>query len=154
MDYITGRIGEEAAENSLIYQTLHFLLTKVIRPWLSIRLICFGCAVLFRSAAYLFRIKKSNNRELNLCFQQYSPPLLETRQHSHLVWSGIQHYNSNFYVRYQKVKIRVIKSTELIDTVRDKSSFLDGTWVESKRTWTPSGRFPSKRFNSLWKRPR
>ena len=29
-------------------------------------------------------------------------------------------YNSNFYVRYQKVKIRVIKSTELIDTLRDK----------------------------------
>ena len=30
VDYITGRIGEEAAENSLIYQTLHFLLTKVV----------------------------------------------------------------------------------------------------------------------------
>ena len=29
VDYITGRVGEEAGDNSLLYQALHFLITKV-----------------------------------------------------------------------------------------------------------------------------
>ena len=30
VDYITGRVGEEAGDNSLLYQALHFLITKVL----------------------------------------------------------------------------------------------------------------------------
>ena len=35
VDYITGRIGEEAGDNSLLYQALHFLITKVALPTFS-----------------------------------------------------------------------------------------------------------------------
>ena len=36
VDYITGRVGEEAGDNSLLYQALHFLITKVALPTLSL----------------------------------------------------------------------------------------------------------------------
>ena len=104
VDYITGRVGEEAGDNSLLYQALHFLITKVAlttfspmhlpKPESEIHLPDKGTLlelILKRlppekprgctgSKSHIF-----SPRELTLFFPRYSLPPLEIPRLSHLV---------------------------------------------------------------------
>ena len=66
------------------------------------------------------RVNILHDRELNLCFQQYSPPPLETLQPLHLVWSGIlQDSNVLLIWIMKRLNLAPFSNCQLIDSLTD-----------------------------------